>query len=119
MPLFLSLRKLTLVIDLFWSVIVKMCNICTNRLSIKCFIHNALGCLECYECRDFTRYGETLQFLKNASPDNFGKNHCTKWDLNDKKEKNELYSLAPMAILKFKTENVCFNNLISQSMVDV
>ena len=62
---------------------------------------NTLGCLECYACHSFTRYdAETNQFLKNASPPNFGNIIMQNWDLYGKTEKKEIYSLALMAILK-------------------
>ena len=53
-------------------------------------------------CHDFTRYGETVQFLKSASPRNFGKIIVQNWDLYEKKEKHKFYSLDSMAILKCK-----------------
>ena len=94
-----------------------MYNRLTNRLLIKPFIHHALGCLERYGYRGFTRYGETVQLilkmLRQVTLVNF---IAQNWDLYGKKEKNELYSLASMTILKFRTEKLNFDHLILTSL---
>ena len=56
-------RNLALVISPCWSDTEEMLNRLANRLSIKCFIDDALGCLKCYSCHGFARCGETVQFF--------------------------------------------------------